>query len=725
MERAFLLDFGAVYLVNLNKIWYTYPGNHNQGGQIMKKGLILVLAAALVLGFAFPSYAVKAAAKAMNTIEDNPAAAPRVGAFKFSPSANKAVPTSLVDTIQNIRTILSAAARNMVCSPGATAANDTVQIVYLRGNGATYALWHAYSLDGGATWSKQMVDNTSRPRYPTAVVGDNDEGSGIFRPIHMAYHRQIEMQMYYAREDGSLGDGLYTSVQISNSSDADLWIPTLNRGKTCLNIGAMDNGVLGTSWGFFSNDMGKTWRSPRMVEYPIFQDWAATPIMLYHTHQESLIAFMPLPFASFDLSGDANQPVYWMSTDSGVTFDGPYPVVPETLLPQFSGSCWWYNYDAIMVNGVPHLAFDLTDYEGALAGPNGSCVFHATPKVHGDYSQGWKVTKVSDVEDPNTGIGQYPGNPSIGADASGNLFITYCDWSHSTFATGLRVTASTDGGEHWTVPYVVVPQDTLAYDIYPQEMSREIGTAVHIIACDAIQTPDAGGLGPLYHYSVPVTEIMATGIAPLVNTPTIYTVGKPMGTGDTTMTPAGDSLYFSWSTGFGYGGEYRIQFSMDSTFASLIYNLYLNDNEFTSIGMWDTCKWFWRVKATLETSSGWSNIFSFIYKGETIIGPPPGVAGDPSIKPAYSFALNQSRPNPVKGSAEIAFNLPKAGNYSVTIYNIVGQPVRVLEGKGNAGVNKISWNSCDNHGQKVSNGVYIYTLKALGNTATQKLVVIR
>jgi hypothetical protein len=685
----------------------------------MKKGLILALAVALVLGFAFQA---QAAPKKMNTIEDNTAAAPRVGSAKVALVGSKAVTTTVVDTIQNIRTIMSAAARNMVVSPGATAADDTVQIAYLRGVAASYALWHAYSLDGGANWTHGLVDNTSRPRYPAAVVGDNDEGNSISRPIHMAYHRQVEGQVYYAREEGSLGDGLYTSYQLSNVADANLWIPALNRGSSSMAIGAFDNGTKWTSWATFSNDMGTTWNPNPMIEYPIFSDWAQNPIMLHYAHQESVIAFMPLPVASFDLSGDANQPVYWMSSDSGVTFNGPYPVVPETLLPQFAGACWWYNYDAIMVNGVPHLAFDLTDYEGTLAGPNGSGMFHATPKDPSDYSQGWKITRVTGVENPYTGDGVYAGNPSIGADASGNLFVSWCDNGHSTGTSGIMVAASTDGGANWTVPYVVVPQNA-AYNMYPQEMSREVGTAVHIIACDGIQTPDAGGKGPLYHFSVPVSEILATGVGPLVNTPVIYSVGVPMG-GDTTLAPAGDTLYFSWSTGFGYGGTYEAQASQDSTFATGIGKYVTNDNEFRSIGMPATGKWFWRVNATLGTTSAWSGVYTFTYGG-TSIDSTFGVTGQPQEKPVHKFSLNQNRPNPVNKLAEISFNLPKSGSYSLKIYNIAGQVIRTLDGKGTAGQNTVTWNGMDNGGRKVANGVYLYNLQAFGNSATKKLVVVR
>lgn len=700
----------------------------------MKKGLILCLALVAIL--TVNAFALKATPKSMYGVNDNTTTAPRSGSVNVDVTKlNKAVTTVVLDTINNIRTLLSSSSRNLTLAPGATSADDTVQIAYLRGTGATYALWHGYTFDGGANWTKLLVDNTSRPRYPAVVPGDNDEGNSQYRPIQIAYHRQLDYsggvsQMYFCREEGSVGDGLYTSYLISDGADASIWIPSFNRGTTSYSITGFDNGTLGTIWATFSNDKGTTWNPNPMIEYPTFEDFAYAPMMLYHTHQESVFAYMPFWLSPLDASLAASQPCYWLSSDSGVTFSGPYPVVPETLLPQFAGAIWWYHYDAIMVNNVPHIVFAMNDYEGDMAGPNGSAIFHATLKVPGDYSQGWKITRASEPEDPINGYGVLPGDPSIGADAAGNLYISYNDQSMSTGTSGIEMVASTDGGDHWTNPYIVVPRSaTDAYDLYPQEMAREVGTAVHLVSCDGVQTPDAGGPGPLYHYSVPVSEVLATGLAPQVNAPYLYTEGIPMGTGDTTLTPAGDTLYFSWSTGFGYGGVYELWASTDSTWATNNYHMFLNDNEVISIGMPTAGgKWFWRVRASYNgETSAWSEVYCFTYGGSAVETKwwPEGVTGKPQDKPVYGFALNQSRPNPVKGSAEISFSLPKAGNYSLTIYNIVGQPVKVLEGKGAAGTNKVSWNSCDNNGRKVANGVYLYTLKALGNTATKKLVVVR
>lgn len=99
--------------------------------------------------------------------------------------------------------------------------------------------------------------------------------------------------------------------------------------------------------------------------------------------------------------------------------------------------------------------------------------------------------------------------------------------------------------------------------------------------------------------------------------------------------------------------------------------------------------------------------------------------GKPPVEMPHNFTLNQSRPNPVNKLAELSFTLPKSGNYSLKIYNIAGQVIRTLDGKGTAGQNTVTWNGMDNGGRKVANGVYLYNLNAFGNSATKKLVVVR
>jgi hypothetical protein len=111
----------------------------------------------------------------------------------------------------------------------------------------------------------------------------------------------------------------------------------------------------------------------------------------------------------------------------------------------------------------------------------------------------------------------------------------------------------------------------------------------------------------------------------------------------------------------------------------------------------------------------------WVIVGDSILG----IKGTPIAFNGGKLSLNQNRPNPVSRNTEFSFNLPRAGRYSITIYNVTGQITNVLKGQGNPGMNKISWNGCDKNGRKVPNGVYLYTLKALDKSATKRLVVVK
>ena len=98
-----------------------------------------------------------------------------------------------------------------------------------------------------------------------------------------------------------------------------------------------------------------------------------------------------------------------------------------------------------------------------------------------------------------------------------------------------------------------------------------------------------------------------------------------------------------------------------------------------------------------------------------------GVEGKPTelAKPAI-FALLPNFPNPVSSRTTLSFNLPKAGEYSLKVYNIAGQMVDRIGGRGQAGPNSVSWNA-----SKSGAGVYFYRLSSGGQSATGKLVVVK
>ena len=88
---------------------------------------------------------------------------------------------------------------------------------------------------------------------------------------------------------------------------------------------------------------------------------------------------------------------------------------------------------------------------------------------------------------------------------------------------------------------------------------------------------------------------------------------------------------------------------------------------------------------------------------------------------AGEFELLQNYPNPFNPSTSISFNLPKASNVELVVYNQLGQAVStVVNTRLNAGAHSYEWNAGD-----LPSGVYFYRLSAEGFNAARKMVLIR
>ncbi|MFL2983659.1 MAG: T9SS type A sorting domain-containing protein [Candidatus Neomarinimicrobiota bacterium] len=90
------------------------------------------------------------------------------------------------------------------------------------------------------------------------------------------------------------------------------------------------------------------------------------------------------------------------------------------------------------------------------------------------------------------------------------------------------------------------------------------------------------------------------------------------------------------------------------------------------------------------------------------------------------FALNQNYPNPFNPTTEINFTMDKASDVNLTIYNMLGQKVRVLENAYlSEGTHAYTWNGQDELGQSVSTGVYLYTLTGDNQTTSKKMALMK
>ena len=89
------------------------------------------------------------------------------------------------------------------------------------------------------------------------------------------------------------------------------------------------------------------------------------------------------------------------------------------------------------------------------------------------------------------------------------------------------------------------------------------------------------------------------------------------------------------------------------------------------------------------------------------------------------FALLQNYPNPFNPATVIPFELPEAAIVSLTVYDINGREVkRVLsDASSSPGRYQVRWNGQDNYGNKVSSGMYFYTLNAAPTESGSALFV--
>lgn len=79
------------------------------------------------------------------------------------------------------------------------------------------------------------------------------------------------------------------------------------------------------------------------------------------------------------------------------------------------------------------------------------------------------------------------------------------------------------------------------------------------------------------------------------------------------------------------------------------------------------------------------------------------------------FSLKQNYPNPFNPNTMIEYSLPFDSNVRLSIYNLIGEEIRVLQsGNNKAGSYKINWDATDSNGKKLSSGIYIYRIIASG-----------
>ncbi len=98
----------------------------------------------------------------------------------------------------------------------------------------------------------------------------------------------------------------------------------------------------------------------------------------------------------------------------------------------------------------------------------------------------------------------------------------------------------------------------------------------------------------------------------------------------------------------------------------------------------------------------------------------PLAVGDETNTPG-SFELSQNYPNPFNPTTNIKFTIAKQGNYSLVVYNLLGEKVAVLvNGTVEAGNHNVTFNA-----ENLASGIYIYSLQGEGLKITKKMMLLK
>lgn len=91
-----------------------------------------------------------------------------------------------------------------------------------------------------------------------------------------------------------------------------------------------------------------------------------------------------------------------------------------------------------------------------------------------------------------------------------------------------------------------------------------------------------------------------------------------------------------------------------------------------------------------------------------------------------AYALKQNYPNPFNPTTTIQFTIGNNEMVELAVYNVLGQKIRTLVNDfRSAGQHMATWDGFNGNGQKVSSGLYFYSLKAGDYVKTKKMILLQ
>ncbi|MFH1687955.1 MAG: FlgD immunoglobulin-like domain containing protein [bacterium] len=171
------------------------------------------------------------------------------------------------------------------------------------------------------------------------------------------------------------------------------------------------------------------------------------------------------------------------------------------------------------------------------------------------------------------------------------------------------------------------------------------------------------------------------------------------------------------STTYGMPGQWELWYFCHGSFYSIVEWGGLNDTDNDSVpDIWDNCPTVSNSDQTDDNSDGVGNACD-----STALS----VNEDEPELPA-GFRAICCYPNPFNESTDISFEIARRSSVDLTVYNVLGQRVRLLVSEDlSAGPHSVSWDGRDDGGRQVASGVYLYRLSVGDHCITRKMLLLK
>ena len=99
--------------------------------------------------------------------------------------------------------------------------------------------------------------------------------------------------------------------------------------------------------------------------------------------------------------------------------------------------------------------------------------------------------------------------------------------------------------------------------------------------------------------------------------------------------------------------------------------------------------------------------------------------GEEVLTPA-EFCLSQNYPNPFNAHTVIEYALSEPTYVNITVYNILGQSVKVLKNElEQPGISTVIWDGRDESGSEVASGIYFYRIQAKDFIQCKMMILLK